>query len=120
MIKNVLISGLLLSKLASFFKPDPNPIFGVYQQPGKFYQIKYLLFLCLITFRKVYFNIFYWYFVNKIFGFSGGLVAEALVVVRVLKIFPMLLKLKNHRNYPIIHWVSMQHFLLVQIQKVID
>uniref|UniRef100_A0A1L8DA56 Uncharacterized protein n=1 Tax=Nyssomyia neivai TaxID=330878 RepID=A0A1L8DA56_9DIPT len=49
----MLISFLLVAFYKMFRRKDPEPIFGVYRQRGKWYWIKYFVFLVIFYFRKL-------------------------------------------------------------------
>jgi hypothetical protein len=44
---------VVLAVIVFIRKKDPAPIYGVYQQPGKWYPFKYVIFLAILKLRRV-------------------------------------------------------------------
>lgn len=44
---------VVLAVIVFFRQKDPPPIHGVYQQAGKWYPLKYVIFLAILKLRRV-------------------------------------------------------------------
>ncbi|KAJ8938967.1 hypothetical protein NQ318_005208 [Aromia moschata] len=64
-IISLLIIIIAVYSLKHSKKPEPKKIFGIYNQPGKWYCVKYFLFLLLLEVRRLKYRVFGKSFIHK-------------------------------------------------------